>query len=127
MHAVTVCQSAISQSIGGICCDGFLKAFNTLVNPVLGSFVRPVAALQIASVGFGTSGIGLGEALLFLPCQTQPERLGDFLGYFFLEGEDVRRLTTVLLAPDVAAVSRRTSSPSRKKSPRKSPRRSGCV
>src|ERR1700680_4026844 len=70
MHAVTVGQSTISQSVSRIFCDGLLKTFNTLVNAVLSSFVTPVAALKIPPVGFGAGGVGPREALLFLAGQT---------------------------------------------------------
>src|ERR1700730_9670876 len=104
MHAVTIGQSAISQGVGGIFCDGLLKAFDALVKAFLGSLVPPVAALEIASVGFRAGGVGSREAFFLLTGQTQPQRFGNFLGDLFLERENVRRLSAVLLAPDVAAV-----------------------
>src|SRR6266852_813411 len=64
--AVAIGQAGISQGVSGILGDRLLKVFDALIQSLLGSLVPPVAAFQIILIGFGISGVGLGQALLLI-------------------------------------------------------------
>src|ERR1700731_4168960 len=61
---VGIGHAAISQSVGGVFCDGLLKIFDALVESFLASLVPPKAALQVELIGLGICGVALRHALL---------------------------------------------------------------
>src|SRR5579864_4630187 len=88
----------------GIFCDSPLKEFGGFGQSFLVKFAPRVAALQVVLIRFGIRSGTLDDAFFVFTRQADSQRRRDFFGNLTLELENVRCLSAVLLAPNLAVI-----------------------
>src|SRR5262245_5139111 len=101
---VTFGETCIGKSVRGVAFNRFAKILDTAVQSFSGS-LRPVeSALQIEVICVYVFRVTPGQKLLFRRTQLQAQLFRDLVADFLLDGENVRRSSSILIAPQLPAI-----------------------
>src|SRR5262249_4612874 len=101
---VTFRKTCVGQSVRGISFNCFPEILDCMVEAFCGSLAPMESSLQVQMIGLSVLGISLGQTMLFLGRQLQPQFFRDLLRDVFLNRKDVRGFSSILVAPQLPAV-----------------------
>src|SRR5262245_51844509 len=101
---ITFRKSCVGESVRGISFNRFTEILDCAVETFCGSLAPVESSLQIQMVGRGVFGVSLRQTVPLLRRQLQAQFFRDLPRDVFLNREDVRGFSSILIAPQLPAV-----------------------